>query len=221
MARWPLLLPPPAMSTSPSRSRRSSSSIVIKSPSRRSLPSSCHRAVHHRPSPLCSRSIAAALPPSLAVEEPSRSVPCRRGAVAPSLTIEEPSHRVSPSRSHRPVHCCRGAVAPSLAVKKPLAVPTDDSGHLSRPPKPLVRVASHHAAASHLPSPLIVAIAFRASHPSGWLSRLLASHATISHLPAPPPLIAPSPPLVTPISGLSSGWLRRRLSSRRRHLSAG
>jgi hypothetical protein len=43
MTCWPLLLPPPAVSTSPSRSRRSSSSIVAKSPSRRSSPSSCRR----------------------------------------------------------------------------------------------------------------------------------------------------------------------------------
>ena len=70
------------------------------------------------------------------------------------------------------------------------------------------RVASPHAAASHLPAPLITA-----SPLSGWLSRLLASHATTSHLPAHPPLIAPSP-LVTPLSGLlSGGWLERSLSS--------
>ena len=43
MTCWPLLLPPPAVSTSPSLSRRSSSSIVAKSPSRRSSPSSCRR----------------------------------------------------------------------------------------------------------------------------------------------------------------------------------
>jgi hypothetical protein len=85
-----------------------------------------------------------------------------------------------------------------------------------------LRVASSpHATASHLPAPLIVAITFRASRPSGWLSCLLASHTATSYLPAPPPLIAPLPPLVTPISGLLSSWLRRRLSSRRCHLSAG
>ena len=36
--------------------------------------------------------------------------------------------------------CRQGAVTPSLAVKKPSAVSTDDSGHLSRPPKALVRL---------------------------------------------------------------------------------
>ena len=40
---------------------------------------------------MCSQSITAALAPSLAVEEPSRTIPRRRGAVAPSLTVEEPS----------------------------------------------------------------------------------------------------------------------------------
>jgi hypothetical protein len=69
---------------------------------------------------LCSRSIAAALAPSLAVEESSR--------------------RPSPSRSRLAVPCRQGAVTPSLAVKKPSAVSTDDSGHLSRPPKALVRL---------------------------------------------------------------------------------
>ena len=104
---------------------------------------------------------------------------------------------------------------------------TDDFGHLSCPSNLQAscptgcRIASPHAAASHLPAPLIVAIAFRAYRPSCWLSRLLDSHATTSHLAGPPPLITPSRPLVTPISGLSSGWLRRRLSSSRRHLSAG
>jgi hypothetical protein len=60
-----------------------------------------HRAVHCRPLPLCSQSIAAALVPSLAFEEPSRAVPRRRGAVAQSLTVKELSRRPSPSRSHR------------------------------------------------------------------------------------------------------------------------
>jgi hypothetical protein len=81
---------------------------------------------------------------------------------------------------------------------------------LLTPPPPICRRLSLR------PSPFVHLV-----HPASCpLSRLLASHTATSHLPAPPPLIAPSPPLVTPISGLSSGWLRRRLSSRRRHLSA-
>jgi hypothetical protein len=120
MTRWPLLLPPPAVSTSPSRLRRSLSFIVVKSPSRRSSPSSCRRAVHHRPFTIA-LSIAAhrrcALspsPPLLRRPLPSRS---RR---APSLAIEEPSRRPSTSRSRRVVPRRLGAAASSLAVKEPL-----------------------------------------------------------------------------------------------------
>jgi hypothetical protein len=158
MPRWPLLIPPPAVSksTSPSRSRGSLLSILVKSPSCRPSPSSrrhgrtvpcrrvaiavvpslaiaprppspsiCHRAIHRRPSPLCSRSIAAALAQSLAIEEPlrrplpSRShrvIHCRRcqGAIAPSLAVEEPSRRPSPSRSRRAaVRCCCRQFSPS------------------------------------------------------------------------------------------------------------
>ena len=145
MTRWPLLLPPPAVSTSPSRSRRSSSSIVVKSPSRRSSPSSCRCVVHRR-----------SAAPSITVHSPSRcpsppiavvlsvhrrrarAVPRRRGDDAPSLTVEEPLRRPSPSRSRHAIHCRRGAVAPYLTIKEPSAVSTDDSGHSSRPSKPLV-----------------------------------------------------------------------------------
>ena len=177
MTRWPLLLPPSAVLTSPLRSRRSSSSIVVKSPSRHSSPSSCcravhrrsacrpspsirHRAVHCHLSPLCSLSRSHhAL--SLAVEEPScrpspsrscRAAPRRRGAIAPSIAIEEPSCRTSPSRSHCP--CRLTTPATRLAPQA------------SRRPAGC-RVASPHAAVSHLPAPLIAAIAFRASCPSG------------------------------------------------------
>jgi hypothetical protein len=73
-------------------------------------PPFCHRAVHCRPLPLCSRSIAATITPSLAVKEPlrrplktrsRRAVPRHRGAVGPSIAVKEPSPRTSPSRSHR------------------------------------------------------------------------------------------------------------------------
>ena len=75
---------------------------------RRPSPSICHRAVHRCPSPLCSRSIAAALAPSLAVEEPSRAVPHRQGSVAPSIEVKEPARRPSPLRSRCAVHYRRG-----------------------------------------------------------------------------------------------------------------
>jgi hypothetical protein len=48
MPLWPLSLPPPAAPTSPSRSRHSSWSIAIESPSRHPSPSSWRCAVHHR-----------------------------------------------------------------------------------------------------------------------------------------------------------------------------
>jgi hypothetical protein len=148
MTRWPFLLPLPAVSTSPSRSRHSLLSIVVKSPLRHSSLSSCRRVVHrrstapsitvHSPSRCPSLPIAATLVPSLAVEEPLRAVPRRQGAIAPPLTIEEPSRQPLPSRSRRTVHCRRGVVALYLTIKEPSAVSTDDSGHLSRPSKPLV-----------------------------------------------------------------------------------
>ena len=101
-------------------------------------PSIRHRTVHRRPSLLCTQSIAAALALSLAVEEPSRTVPRHRRAVAPSLTVEESSRHPSPSRSSRSVHCRRGAAAPYLTIKEQLAVSSDNSGHSSHPSKPLV-----------------------------------------------------------------------------------
>jgi hypothetical protein len=76
--------------------------------------------------------------PSLAVKELSRAVPCHRGAVALSLTIQEPSRRPSLLRSRCAVHCRRGAVAPYLTVNEVSAMSADDSGHSSRPSKPLV-----------------------------------------------------------------------------------
>jgi hypothetical protein len=165
MPRWPLLLPPPAVSISPSCSRRFSSSIVVESPSRRPLPLSSRRAVHcrsaapsitinspsRRPSPPivvvlsvhrrhacavpCCRGAVAHRPLPL---RSRRAVHCRRGAVTPSLAVEEPSRRPLPLRSRRAVHCRRGAVAPYLAIKEPSAVSTDDSSHSSCPSQVVV-----------------------------------------------------------------------------------
>ena len=221
MTRWPLLLPLPAVSTLPSRLRRSSSSIIVKSPSRcssavapsitvaprRPSPSIHHRTVHRRPSPLCSRSIAAALVPSLAVEEPLRAVPRHQGAVAPSLTVEEPPHRPSPSRSCRAVHCHRGAVAPYLAIKELSAVLTDNSGHSACPSKPLVRLVAALPLLT-LPPPICHHLSLQ---PSPFVLLVASCHVS-SLLTLPPPICQRL---------LSSGWLRRRLSSRRRQLSSG
>jgi hypothetical protein len=127
-----------------------------------------------------------------------RAVPHHRGAVSPCLAVKEPSRRPSPSRSHRP---CR-LMTPATCR----APPRLSSGCW------LSRCLSSRR---RLPS----AVASHCGHRCSCLSS--ASHAATYHLPAPPPLIASSPPLVTPILFLSSGWLRCRLSSRCRHLSAG
>ena len=145
MPRWPLLLPPLAVSTLPSRSRLP----------RRPSSSSHHRAVPHRQVAVAPSTAIAPHRPSPSIHHhagphrPSvvlsvyrrrtRAVPCRRGAVTLSIiAVEEPSRRPLPSRSRRAVHCCRGAVAPYLAIKEPSAVSTDDSGHSSRPSQVVV-----------------------------------------------------------------------------------
>jgi hypothetical protein len=92
------------------------------------------------------------------------------------------------------------------------------SGYLSRPSQASrpdgCRVASPHSAAFHLPVPLIAASPFvPLVRPAGCrVSSLLTPPPPICRLSAPPPLIAPSP-LIAPLSGLSSSWLRHRLSS--------
>ena len=145
MMRWPLLLPQPAVSTAPLRSRRSSLSIVVKSPSRHSSPSSCCCADHRRiaaPSITVHSKSRGPLPPITIVlsvrRRCARAVPRRRGAVAPSLTVQEPLRRPSLLRSRRAVHCRQGAVAPYLTVNEVSAMSADDSGHSSCPSKPLV-----------------------------------------------------------------------------------
>ena len=224
MPRWPLLLPLPAVSTSPSRSRRSSSSIVVESPSRRPSLSSCRRAVHRR-----------SAAPSITVNSPSRrpslpiavvlsvhrrrarAVPRRRGAVAPSIAVEEPSRRPSPSRSRRAVHCRRGAVAPYLAIKEPSAVSTDDSGHSSRPsqvvvslplltpPPPICRRLSLRHRLSCLSSVRLVVPSPRFSRRHLPSASASASHRAVAscHAPLGPlvrlvkasPLLTPPPPI--------------------------
>ena len=130
--------------------------------------------------PLCSRSIAAALALSLAVEEPSRrpwpsrsrcAVPCRRGAVAPSITVKDrcciaPSPSTCPSQSSRSSpHWRRHRPAP------------DDLRPRRQP----------------LPPPLLVLLA-----PAALLAPLrafaLADH---PHLSPPAPIEATAPPLLS------------------------
>ena len=154
---WPLPLPPPAVSTSPSRSHCSSSSFVIESPSRRPLLTSCCRAVHRRcttpfitvKSPLCRPSPPIAVvilvhrrrPPRLRRPLPSRrccAISRRRGAIAPSIAVEKPPHCLSLSRSRCTIHCHLGSVMLSLAFKDHSAVsrghPHIGRSHRRHPP---------------------------------------------------------------------------------------
>ena len=166
-------------------------------------PSIRHCIVHHRPSPLCSRSIAAAIAPTLAVEEPlRRPLPSRsrctvhylrrRGAIAPSLAIKEPSRHLLPLPSRR--HCAvprhRGAVAPSLAIEEPSRRPLP-SPSMSHRAVPRCRGAVEQSIAVKEPSrrPL----PSRSCRPAGC---------HVSSLLKPPPPIC----------------RRLRLSSCRRHL---
>ena len=201
-------------------------SLAIEFLLRRPLPS--RRPVHHRPVAIvlsiafhCRCALGRPSPSSSRPPLPSRShraVPRHREAVTASLAIEELSHRPLPSRSCRAVPRHHGAIGrvdrpPSQwPESSPTSVtrhtpPGLASGWLSRCLSSCCRLPS--AGASHC------GIAFRAFCPSGWLSRFLASHAATSHLSAPPPLIAPSP-LVTPLLGLSSGWLRRIIENSQR-----
>ena len=163
MTCWPLLLQPPAVLTSPSHLRRSSSSIIVKSPSRRSSPSSCRRAVHRRSA--APSSITIHLPsrcpsPPIAVvlsvhRRHARAVPCRRGAVA---------RRPLPSRSRRAIPHHRGAVALlSLAVEAIApSIAIDRHTLPSRSPRPCRMTTP----ATCLAPP---------SLSSGWLSGCLSS----------------------------------------------
>jgi len=193
------------------------------------------------------------LPPTVVVlsvhRRPARAVPCRQGAIVPSLVVEEPSHRPLPLRSRRAVPRRRGAVAPSIAIKElsrrpspsrirrpcrqaalTLAGVVTNIRHSSRPSQASrpagCRVASPHAAASHLPAPLIAALPLV---PLVWLivassrfsqrhlpsASASASHrATAScHAPLGPlvwlvkasPLLTPPPPICGIIE--SSQWI--------------
>ena len=192
MPRWRLLLSPPVVSTSSSRlrlPRRPLSSSHHRAVPRRQVavapstavaphrpsPSIHHHAVHRRPSPLFSRSIAAALALPLAVEEqsrrplPSRSgraVPCRRGAVAPSITVKD--------------RCCvrRPLLLLLLLLRShPDLLPVGGAPDDSRPLQPL-------------PPPLLVLLA-----PAALLAPLRAfAPADHPHFSPPAPIEATAPP---------------------------
>jgi hypothetical protein len=165
MTRRPLLLPPPAVSTSPSRLRRSSASIVVKSPSRCSSPLSCRHAVHHRsaaPSITVHSPSRCPSPPIAVVlsvhRRRSRAVPCCRGAVtrrpSPSMSRRAISHRLS---SRCAVPCHQGAVTSFIAVEEPSRCTSPSrSRRLCRLTTPVTRLAPP-------------------SLSSGWLSRCFSS----------------------------------------------
>ena len=113
------------------------------------------RAVHRRPSPLCS--------PSIAVARRTRTVPCHRGDVVPSIAVEKPLRCPSLSRSRRTIHCHQGSVTPPLAVK-------DLSAVLMGPP--------HIGRSRHRHPPLVTPLPGLLS---GWLLRCLSS---LRHLPS-------------------------------------
>jgi hypothetical protein len=207
MTRWPLLLPPPAVSTSPSRSRRSSSSIVVKSPLRRSSPLSCRRAIHRRraaPSITIHSESRCPSPPIAVVlsvhrrractvsyrPSPSRShraVPRRRGAVVPSIAVEEPSRCTLPSRINRPCRLTTLATHLAPPSSKPLVRLVDTLPLLTPPPPPICL----------RPAPLIAAIAF-------FVPLVRPAGCPVSSLLTPPP----------PICRRLRLSLRRRLLSR-------
>ncbi len=193
MPRWPLLLPPPAVSTLPSRSRlphRPSSSSHHRAVPRRRVavapstaiaphrpsPSIHHHDVHHRPSVVLS-----------VYRRRTRAVPCHRGAITPSMAAEEPS-------------CRRGAVAPSITVKDRCCIAPSPSTCPSQSSRSSPHWRRHRPASDDscprrqpLPPPLLVLLA-----PAALLAPLrafaLADHPHLS----PPALIeATAPPLLS------------------------
>ena len=193
MKRWPLLLPPPAVSTSPSHSRRSLLSIILKSPLCRSLPSSCcRRAVHcciTAPSITVHSPSCCPLPPIAVVllvhHRRARTVPRCRGAIAPSIAIKEPSRRTSPSRSRQPCRLTTPATRLAPPTSKPLFVrlvvtlpllmlPPPNCRRLSLRPSPfvpLVRPASCPISSILTPPPPICRGLRLSSHRRVLLSR--------------------------------------------------
>ena len=212
-------------------------SIVVAP--RRPSQSSRHCAVLRRPLPLQSQSISVALAPSLAVHR-------RREAVAPSITVKSPScrpslsiavhHRCdrSPSPSQSRSRCPslyrrQGATAPSIAVEE-----------LSRRPLTSCRAVHHRRVAAHCHQSVhcfqvsvapsiavhrrrVAVVPSIAVHHTSLLSLSCAVHccpcrrAVAVHHSSPASVY----PRRTVNRCLSSGWLLRFLSSRRRLLSTG
>ena len=223
MTRWPLLLPPPAVSTLPSHLRRSSLSIVVKSPSHRSSPSSCRRAVHCRstaPSITFNSPLRCPSPPIAVVLSVHRrrahAVPCRRRAVAPSIAAEDPSRLPLPSRSRRSCQLTTPATR--------LAPPNLSSGWLSHCLSLRRRLPS--ASAFHCGHHLLCLLSVRLVVPSPRFSRrhlpsagASASHRTVAsschahlgpliRLVKASPLLTPPPP---PICGITESSQRSSL----------
>ena len=126
---------------------------------------------------------------------------------------------LSPSRSHRTIHRCRGAIAPSIDVPPRRPSPS------SRCPLPSIRpLLSSLCRAVHCrPSPSIVIVPSITVHHPSLLSLSCAVHccprrrAVAVHRPS-----AASVHCRCAVNRhLSSGWLLRFLSSRRRLLSTG
>ena len=219
-------------------------SIVIAS--RRPSPSSHHRAVLRRPPPLQSQSISVALVPSLAVHRRRGAVaryitvksPLRRPSLSiavhhqcdrrllplPSIAL---SLALSPLRSCRTVHRRQGAIAPSIDVPPCHPLTSRHAVHHHR-------VAAHcHQSVhcSHVSVASSVAVRHRrvsvvpsiAVHHPPLLSLSCAVHccprrqAVAVHRPSPTSVHC----CCTVNRRLSSGWLMRFLSSRRRLMSTG
>ena len=135
------------------------------------------------------------------------AVPRHQRAIAPfiAVAVKEALRRPLQSRSRCAIPCHQGAVAPSIAVAvdEPSRRP---SPWRSRMPSIAVKEPLHQI----LPS--------RSRHPAGChvslLLTLLPPICRHLHLPSC------RRRLLSPLSGLSSSWLRRRLSSRHRHIPA-
>ena len=197
-----------------------------------------HRhAVHHR---------QVAIAPSLSVHHHCNRSPStsRSRCLSPYITITEPSRHPSPPRSRRAIHCCRAA--PSLTVEEPSIAVNPSTAFKSPLHRPLLSIAVQSPSCRTLPSHHAVHHRQVAIAPSFAVHRRCNHSPSVLHSRHPSPSIAaekpprlpspssrhrvvhrcPSPSITFVIAVhhhrcLSSGWLLRFLSSRRRLLSTG